>query len=222
MGWFEKGYEGLQKVSEARAGGGGTRRFWIKEGSAEKKVVFLSAEPFNFYEHQLKLGGNWRNFETCIKQIEDRGCPLDATDYGPYYVGAFTVVDRSEWKDRDGKVHKNTKSLLMAKPEMLRKLKLKAKKYGENDSLFGCEFDVSRSSRKAPNIGDEWDFVKRWKTPAKMTEIFGDITEIDYEKIFLPKSFDELNTMAGKVDGHPDKVASVVASGSDEDEVDFN
>ena len=55
--WFDTGYDGLDdamKKERARW----QPRFWLKEGE-KRKIIFLDDEPLCFYEHHLKINGQW-------------------------------------------------------------------------------------------------------------------------------------------------------------------
>lgn len=78
-------------------------RFFIQNDGDEADVRFLTEEPVNFYEHNIKKGDRYEQF-TCTGD----DCPLCADGERPTYKGAYLVVDRREYEytDNQGKKQK--------------------------------------------------------------------------------------------------------------------
>lgn len=75
-------------------------RFFLKDDGEEADVRFLTEEPVNFYEHNLKRGDN--RYEQFCCTGED--CPFCADGDKPTYKGAYLIVDHREYEyERDGK-----------------------------------------------------------------------------------------------------------------------
>lgn len=166
----------------------GSNRFWLKEGT-EKPVIIVEDSFFGVWEHNPRIDGSWFNYFTCTEGLSD--CPLCAADIYRYYIGALTVLDLSEWTDKQGKMHKNERKLLVAKADSIKKLL--RRKEREGGSLVGCMFNVYRSGEKSPNIGDDWELLERVKL-----EDYGNPEAFDYLEEFKPKSIDELEAIAKK------------------------
>ena len=166
--WFSTGFDGLDEEESSSSGGSKQRRFWMKEGK-ETRVIFIDGVPnYRFHEHQLPLDGDFRNWFTCLKDLDPEGCSLcdyaaahldkqGKPTHGRYLVGMFNVIDRTEWTDGDGNTHKDEVKILPVNITMLKRFKKRAERYG--GSLAGREFIVSRSSKKMANIGDDWEHV---------------------------------------------------------------
>lgn len=78
-------------------------RFFLKDDGEEADLRFLTEEPVNFYEHNLKRGEN--RYEQFCCTGDD--CPFCADGDRPTYKGAYLVVDRREYEyEKDGKKQK--------------------------------------------------------------------------------------------------------------------
>lgn len=217
--WFETSYEDLDEGSSP-SGGSKQRRFWMPEG-AETKVIFLDGVPFKFWEHQVPINGNFRNWFTCLRDLDENGCPLcdhaekhrDANNkasHGRYLVGMFNVIDRSKWVDKEGKEHKDEVKILPVKVMMLKRFKKRAERYG--GSLEGHEFIVSRTSKKVANIGDDWEHVGEVDLKEFKVEKF------DFKELLKPSSHADLLKIVKTLDVDESEPVSSVP---DDDNVPF-
>lgn len=203
MSFFKDGFSSRPK-------GGGKKfqsRFWLPKDMDPKDAVSIivihKGQPVGFWEHQVKINGDWRNWFTCLKEngISKR-CPLcQHGEYKAYYVGALTIIDRSSYENKKGEQITDSKRLLMAKSEMLGRFELMASKRG--GELYGTEWSVCRTgANQAPSIGDYWDFQKKW-TKAELAEEFAEKLEADenflkvedYETWFKPLSEEDLEAI---------------------------
>lgn len=107
-GLFARGYDASRAEKErqdkARENMGKRLwRFFIKEDGEEADVHFLTEEPVNFYEHNIKVGDKFEQ-HTCIGD----GCPDCENGDRPTYKGAYLIVDHRpyEYTDKDGKKQK--------------------------------------------------------------------------------------------------------------------
>lgn len=92
----------------------------------------------------------------------DPPCPLDNLGKdvrcNKYYIGLLTILDLSEWTDKQGHVHKYTKKVLAAKDKLAGKIKRHKEKKG---SLIGTQWTLVRDDKdQTPATGDEMNFVK--------------------------------------------------------------
>jgi hypothetical protein len=108
MGLFKRGYNASreEKARQDRAkeeAGKKLWRFFLKEDGEEADVRFLTEEPVNFYEHNVKRGDRYEQY-TCTGD----NCPFCADGDRPTYKGAYLIVDRREFEytDKDGKKKK--------------------------------------------------------------------------------------------------------------------
>lgn len=185
-----RGYDAFsekEKEIEAKQSRTFINRFWLPSDGTSK-IVFLDDNPPIVEEHQIQIDGDWRNWFTCLRMVGE-SCPIcDKLDSKPYTVGFYTVLDTTEWKDKQGRVHKNEIKLFPAKFKTLQVLKRLSAKRG---SLDGCMFEVYRSSSDAPNTGDVFDFEKK----LSMDEILAmnpEAKPLNYAEILEPKSSSEM------------------------------
>lgn len=150
--------------TEARkAASGAAQRFWIPEGGSGS-ITFLDGDLNEqgmldvpvFREHQLEMNGHWRNWFACTHENEP--CPICEDGNQPSLVAVMSVIDHSEYKDREGKLHKDQKRLYVCKRDTLRLLTTKAVKKG---GLTGWRVDVGRIGDKSANVGNDFDFVEK-------------------------------------------------------------
>jgi hypothetical protein len=171
-GWFQTGYDSVgqevQRLDKQREDwANAIRRYWMPEktGTPPKtlvnNVVFVDGIPFTYREHQFYLDGHWRNWNTCLIGTGEKCC-FDEAGNKNYFVGAYTVLDGSEWKAKDGTIHRWETTLYPAKGDALKALRILADARGGD--LAGCWFRVSRSGDKSPNMGNVFDFVERLPT----------------------------------------------------------
>ena len=83
-------------------------RFFLAKDGEEADLRFLTEEPVNFYEHNVKRGDRYDSI-TCTGD----NCPLCNDGERPTYKGAYLVVDRREFEytDKDGKKQKGKNQL---------------------------------------------------------------------------------------------------------------
>lgn len=171
MSWHTAGYEGAKQEEKRLDAQHGPSRFWMKDGNSQKEIVFIDDEPFGIYEHQPKINGDWKNWITCLAGSQDDvACCLILQQKAPkYYAGYYTVVDCTEATSEDSKKYMYEMKYLPAKLGTVKKFKLK-KESREEKSLVGCLYTVSRTSSKAPSVGEDFEF-KRMVVPAKLFEV---------------------------------------------------
>lgn len=199
--WFDVGFD----VPLPEQPSLGPRRFWIPVGIPEagqsREIVFVDDAPFRFYEHTWYTSQNgWRNWATCM-QGSGQNCPLCEAGVRSYYVGMLTVVDLSEWREKDsGKVHKNELRLFAAKTDTLKLLKLKKEK---SHGLVGKRFSVARTKDKSPGCGDVFDLEgeANW---AALGFLQGPPKPFDYAELLKPMSFESMKQLARRIIPAPD------------------
>jgi hypothetical protein len=195
--WFKKGFEVVDAFPELKR----QNRFWLNVAQ-EKKVIFLDDAPFTFYEHALTLNGDFRNWFTCRKNL-NQPCPLCEAKLPIYYIGLLTVLDLTEFSDKKtGVMRKNEVRLFAAKVKALKILKKQAEKGRLKNGLY----TVSRIDEKSGRSGDFFDFDQ---TVNPLT-YNPDAKVLVYEEVCKPLEYDQLKTLAGLAE--PDKFAK--ASGA--------
>lgn len=106
---FARGYESSRAEKERQDKvrenmGKRLWKFFLKDGDEEAGVHFLTEEPVNFYEHNIKTGDNKFDQYTCTKE----DCPDCADGDRATFKSAYLIVDHREYEytDKDGKKHK--------------------------------------------------------------------------------------------------------------------
>lgn len=157
--WLTQGFGGVKGEQERVESMYGPKRFFLKEGQ-KAKVVFLDDEPACIHEHNPKINGKWDQYFTCIKESNPDNpvcCEILGHDTRRY-VGYFTIVDCTQFKDKNGNIHQFEVKLL---PCRLQSLKLfQSKKDDKDGRLKGRIYNVNRSDKKQQNIGNDWDYDK--------------------------------------------------------------
>ena len=193
----------------------------------EIPIRFLTDEPICYYEHTRNVAGKWQNY-LCTGE----GCPHCADGDKPRFVGAFLVIDRTEFEydERDDKGNKTGKKiegkdrlkLLVRGQQDLASLDRLNSKYGLLDRDWTVYKTGSGTSTK-------WNFdrgdVDEWTEeelqnilPEKYRGIdFYDILEAQITGESLDKSDSEDDITDEEVE---EKVISGVQSLDDEDEED--
>lgn len=207
------------EAEQRRSEQGKMFRFWMKE-KEEARITFVDGElategplagypdPHRYFEHNLFLNGVWNNFFVCPEKTNpDSGdkCPICESGDKPALVALFTIIDHRQIqssKDKT-KVWKDTKKLLVAKPQTYELLTKHAIKRG---GLAGCTFDASRVGDKSASVGSMFDFVEK-KSIEELKKIYmiekvdpktnqkikvTNFTPADYEKEIVYRSGEDL------------------------------
>ncbi len=206
--WFRTGDEAADDVEKEmagrqEAGDGKLFRFWMPPG--DQHITFVDDDtqkhpagfgyPFLVTEHQLQIGGDWKNWFTCVKGMKGPDgkpmrCPLCDSGDKPSHVAAYTVIDHNEWTSKkDGKVHKDEVKLYVVKSKVLKTIRKMSRK---KEGLRGLYCELGRGSSDDPNSGNDFDVEKRVKLDDK-------IVAPDYRLIFKPKSRGDLLALVGDV-----------------------
>jgi len=107
-------------------------RFFLKDDGDEADLRFLTEEPVNFYEHNLKRGDRFEQF-CCTGE----DCPFCNDGDRPTYKGAYLVIDKREYEytDQNGKKQKgkNQVRLFVMGMKVVSQLDRISEKYGLSD-----------------------------------------------------------------------------------------
>lgn len=177
-----------------------TRRFWMPLGE-ERQVTFVDGEvvnfdgvevqtPFKYEEYNLNLNGNWRNWFTRPSNPDED--ILAQMGHRPKKVAVFTIIDHTEWKSKDGTVHKDELSLYVVSRrsqifEQIQRL------IAKNGPLRGVKFNVYRSGDKSPGVGSMLEFSEKVDLP-------DDVQPFNYLDVLKPKSVNEVREALGMSD----------------------
>ena len=118
---------------------------------------FFESQPA-FYQHNETIGGRLTPFRSCCETEED---PLAKAGTEPKFVTAFTIIDHTGYKDKDGKRHKYLKRMYYVKDKTKNLLIKIAKANG--GSLKGVTCTVSRTGDMEPNVGNSIQAIKKRK-----------------------------------------------------------
>lgn len=223
--WYKKGTDGRKESKKADEEAKQRRaqsfnRFWLEQDSSGK-ITYLDNPDFFVYEHNLKLGGKWFNYFTCLKDMDT--CPLCESGDNPSLAVVCTIVDHRRYEDKEGNVHQNEKKLFVARGKA-RQILLKRLEEKHDGDMVGCVYNMGRGAHKnESSVGEDFDFLKKLekKDLKKMVPKGQDedwLKPFDYEELLAPKSADELRKLVGapspvgseeEVDEKPEKQESV-------------
>lgn len=236
--WFARGKEGVEMSKRndeemaARREARGPRRFWL-ENESSAKVTLLDNPEFFVYEHNLKLGGKYHNYFTCLQQIDT--CPICESGDSPSFILVATVINHKKFEGKDGKVFKNQKQLIVFKSKAKEKILRQLEKKG---NLRFTVWELSRGSSSTEcSTGEDFEYLGKWGQDKefqadKLKAMVPDkedpktwLRPFDYETIFAPKEPDELRKIVGgapPVGGKDDSDDLGGGGGSDDDDPFFN
>lgn len=210
MSWFSTGEEGLdgridEEDKKRKERQNTVFRFWMPSGKSAY-LTFVDdltnpagfKTPFVYMEHNLYLNGTWKHWFTCINglEVEVDGvkskleCPLCKGGNTPYLAGAFTVIDHTQWKDKNGKNHQDEKKLFVCKSDVL---KIMRKAMAKKGTLRGFKVEVTRTSDTSPGTGNQFDFEERNPLPPE-------VQPYNYLETMKPKTVEELLKLTGNVE----------------------
>lgn len=202
--WFYKGKAGIERSKQvdaeqkARRDQKGPMRFWL-ENETSAKITFLDSPEFFLPEHNLKLGGKYFNFYTCLGEKDT--CPACEDGSNPSFVVVGSIINHRPWTDRDGNEHKLQKMLFVAKGKARERIVNQIKK--RDGGLKWCVYEATRgSSQTECSTGEEFEYLGRL-SKEKVKKLIPDgedkdfLEPFDYEKIFAPKDAGELRKILG-------------------------
>lgn len=200
--WMKKGSAAKEAMADEEAKAelrkqeaGKMWRFWMPEGE-ERQLTFLDGkiddegmlDIWMFYEHTIRINGNWENFICTAEADQTQPCPICEKGDRPSLVGVMTVIDHSEHTVKNGpnkgKVIKNTRKLFVAKRQTITLLTTLAKKRG---GLVGCTFDVTRLGDNAASVGSAFDFQHKFTTRQEIMDKYG----LENEEDVMPANYAE-------------------------------
>jgi hypothetical protein len=206
--WYSTGKAGWKKAKEedaaakARREQRGPRRFWL-DYDKSAKIVFLDTPDFFVHEHNLKIGGKYFNYATCLREVDT--CPPCDEGDNPSYIVAGSIINLTPWTDKEGKVHKNEKQLFVAKGRARQRLMKQIERRGGD--LTGCVYEMSRgSSTTECSTGEDFEYIKTVEVKKMLKAAPVDkkgqvdktfIEPFNYAEIFAPKTSAELREMLG-------------------------
>ena len=177
---FARGYEAsrAEKERQDKARENAGRKLWkffLKEDGDEADLRFLTEEPINFYEHNLKKGDRYEQY-TCTGD----DCPFCDDGEKATYKGAYLVVDRREYEytDKDGKKKKGKDQvrLFVGGMKVVSQLDRISDKYGlSNRDVTMVRLGKGTSTTYTIERGDEEKLSKKeieQLLPEKLREMY--------------------------------------------------
>lgn len=167
MGMFKRGYEASReekaRQDKARENAGKKLwRFFLADDGDEADLRFLTEEPVNFYEHNLKRGDNKYEQYCCSGE----NCSLCEDGDRPTYKGAYLVVDRREYEytDKNSKKQKgkNQVRLFIQGMKVVSQLDRISSKYGlSNRDVTIVRLGKGTQTTYTVERGDEEKLTKK-------------------------------------------------------------
>ena len=101
---FKRGFKALEeekkRQSEYQKNKSGIYRMYLKEGEAN--IVFLTEEPVNFYEHNVRNTRNGKEYFDSVTCLGD-DCHLCNTGDRPSFKSAWLILDLRPYEYEDKK-----------------------------------------------------------------------------------------------------------------------
>lgn len=182
-------------------------RFFVGQGETREIIVVDESPDFFRYEHNLenKRTGRWDLFTACI--AEDANCPVcKVAEREPYYAMYLTIIDLTEYENRDGDTVEWSKKLLVIKPSQQKKF---VRFFDKHGTLRGAKFSMTRDGQKDASIGNDIEFIEfveedellsyesSFKNKEKKTiEVIGH-EPFDYDELFPVRTEKELSALIG-------------------------
>ena len=223
VAWYKTGKAGREMAkqedaaAQARREQRGPMRFYLKSDTS-CKITFLDTPEFFIREHNLKIGGKYFNYFTCLREFDT--CPCCEEGDHPSTIVVGSIIAHNKWTDKEGKVHQNQKMLFVAKGKARQVLERKIEK--RDGDLTGCVFEMSRGTTSTEcSTGEDFEYLKTIDVKLLMKLAPKDkkgqpdkdyIKPFNYEELFAPKAASEIRRIIG--------VSAPVGSEGDEPEED--
>lgn len=81
-------------------------KFFLRDDGEEADIRFLTEEPVNFWEHNIKAGDRFEQY-ACTN--ESGFCPFCDNGDKPTYKGAYLIIDHREYEYTDRETNKKKK-----------------------------------------------------------------------------------------------------------------
>ncbi len=179
------------------------RQFFIKKGK-HTDVTFVDGDLYEgilnnvFYMHAVTPEGGEKGKDTenyvCIGEAEaDEGkqCPVCADGDVPKHMVALTVIDHTEYTDKEKVTHKDQKRLFLATNSTQKVLETEADVRG---GLSGVKYRATRENKAfEPRVGGTYTYLSK-STPEEMIAMYGEdkFSPLDYEEVLPIHTYEEL------------------------------
>ena len=192
---FKRGFKALEeekkRQSEYQKNKSGIYRMYLKEGEAN--IVFLTEEPVNFYEHNVRNTRNGKEYFDSVTCLGD-DCHLCNTGDRPSFKSAWLILDLRPYEYEDKKtgqrktLEKQLK-LYVVGTKTAGVLQRKSQRYG----LINTEYILER-------IGKKTDTTYTLDKEGKY-----DVDESEINEM-LPEYYQEM------YDGSPESLMDIIES----------
>lgn len=207
-------------------------RFRMAPGTTRSFIIVDEEPDFFRFEHNIKhpRTGKWGTVTGCI-QDEDN-CPICEDGSDAYYAMFLTIIDLTEFQDRNDNTHEFSRKLLVVKPGQQKKF---LRRFEKDGTLRGALFEVSRDGDRDAAIGNdiefletvpeeelEEDYIREWKNHDGKV-VVEDCSEVfDYEELFPPVTADDLMEYATGSSHSPGSTQANREAMKDDDDGDFD
>jgi hypothetical protein len=166
--WFHTGgFKHLDVEQDRLDRLSGPPEFFMRVGE-KKDLVFLDDEPLFVYRHAYKVANRFEML-TCLRNSEyEAVCCERLGERSRMMIGYLSVVDCSEYQDRNGNKHQFEMKLFPAKMGTLKKLRRKKEEAG---SFAGFLCTVARDMDKDPSCGGDFTM----KRPTDLSKLYSSV-----------------------------------------------
>ena len=180
---------GAKKAQEARKKMQSMYRpeFWMKDGETAN-IIFLDAEPFNIYQHQVKIRGRIKKY-TCLGP--GGRCPLCQVS-DPRFLSVYRIIDMRTYESKDGKKHTNTEKYYEAGARVAPQLE----RLNDKGKLHLKMLEITRTGATTDTV---YSFIYEGKPTIAVPQ-----SKLKFQVDYKPKTEEELITVASVLGGDED------------------
>jgi len=156
VAWYSRGKTGIDSEKQRRQDSEKPRRFWLPPGKGNN-CVFLDDESFNVYEYNWFANNSWMNWATKSPDA-DAEAVFREKGLNPYFCAYRTIVNCTEWEDKQGKKHNYELQFLPAKNDTAQLIERRRE---HHEGLVGKMFTITRNEGdRTTSAGDDYVFKK--------------------------------------------------------------
>lgn len=161
----------------------------ITERKNQVDLLYLDKEPFMVRLHTVPNGRGGFDDEVCLADTGE-ACPLcQKLGKEGTWTLVMTALDKRPYRNRDGKLIRQTKRLVMAKSRNIAKFE---RHYIKHKTLRGLVVTHRRSQAKEASIGEDLEFKTKLIPEATIAKN-GDLAKVaPYAQIFKPLSVEAM------------------------------
>lgn len=176
-------------------------RITQKDITAKKNVVdllYLDTEPFFVRLHTVPNGRGGFDDEVCLADTGEP-CPLcQKLGKEGTWTLVLTALDKRPYRNREGKLIKQSKKLVYVKSRNIDKYE---RQYNKHKTFRGMVVTHRRHGGKEASIGEDLEF-KAKLVPGAVVAKSGDLAKVtDYAKAFAPLSVEAMESKYANLSG---------------------